>query len=139
MLHACPHYQCANVVWPDLERFAIAYMAHYQYSPGYATLPQDLRDRIITALETGTETQRAIAKRFCVSGSFVEQLWQRWRRRGSSAPQPHAGGKRGVLQDHLERLRTEVEHQPDATLEELRERLAAAQGPQVSSATSCRA
>jgi len=58
-----------------LEQFAIVYMAHCQYSPGYETLLQDRRDRIIQALTTETETPRAIAKRFCVSGSFVETLW----------------------------------------------------------------
>jgi transposase len=100
---------------------------------------QDLRDRIIQALEAGTETQRAIAKRFCVSGSFVEKLWQRWRRSGSSAAKPHAGGRQGALKAHLECLRTEVAKQPDATLAELRDRVAAAQGPRVSSATICRA
>jgi len=100
---------------------------------------QDLRDRIITALEAGTETQHAIAERFCVSGSFVEKLWQRWRRSGSSAAKPHAGGRRGALTDHLERLRTEVAQQPDATLAELRDRVVAAQGPRVSPATICRA
>src|SRR5262245_5177657 len=31
---------------------------------------QDLRDRIIQALEVGTETQRGIAERCCVSRSF---------------------------------------------------------------------
>jgi transposase len=36
---------------------------------------QDLRDRIIQALEAGTETQGAIAARFGVSGALVEQLW----------------------------------------------------------------
>jgi transposase len=100
---------------------------------------QDLRDRIITALEAGTETQRAIAERFCVSGSFVEKLWQRWRRSGSSAPKPHAGGRRGALKDHLELLRTAVAKQPDATLAELRDHVMAAQGPRVSPATICRA
>ena len=100
---------------------------------------QDLRDRIIQALEAETETQRAIAERFCVSGSFVEKLWQRWRRCGSSVAKPHAGGRQGALKDHLEFLRTEVAKQPDATLVELRDRVVAAQGPRVSSATICRA
>ena len=99
---------------------------------------QDLRDRIIQALEAGTETQRAIAERFCVSGSFVEKLWQRWRQSGSRAAKPHAGGRQGALQDHLELLRTEVAKQPDATLAELRDRIVAAQGPRVSPATVCR-
>ena len=38
---------------------------------------QDLRARIIQALEAGPETQRAVAERFWVRGSFVEKLWQR--------------------------------------------------------------
>jgi transposase len=99
---------------------------------------QDLRDRIIQALEAGTATQRRIAERFCVSRSFVEKLWQRWRRSGSSAVKPHAGGRQRHLKDHLELLRTEVAKQPDATLAELRDRVAA-QGPRVRTATLCRA
>jgi transposase len=106
---------------------------------GMKPYSQDLRDRIITALEAGTETQRAIAERFCVSSSFVEKLWQRWRQSGSSAPKPHAGGRQGALKDHLELLRTEVAKQPDATLTELRDRIVAVQGPRVSAATLCRA
>src|SRR5919199_3838232 len=99
---------------------------------------QDLRDRIIQALEAGNASQPAIAERFCVSLSFVEKLWQRFRRSGSSAAQPHAGGRRRARTEHTTLLRREVEHQPDATLEELRERIVAAQGPQVSTATICR-
>jgi transposase len=89
------------------------------------------------ALQAGDASQPAIAARFCVSLSFVEQLWQRFRRSGSSAAKPHAGGRRRALTDPTAPLRREGEHQPDATLEELRERLAA-QGPRVSPATICR-
>ena len=99
---------------------------------------QDLHDRIIHALQAENASQPAIAARFCVSLSFVEKLWQRFRRSGRSAAKPHAGGRRRALTDHTTLLRREVEHQPDATLEELRERIAAAQGPQVSAATICR-
>jgi transposase len=100
---------------------------------------QDLRDRIIQALEAGTATQGGIAARFCVSTAFVEKLWQRWRRSGRSAAKPHAGGRQNALQDHLEFLRSEVAKQPDATLADLRERLIAAPGPRVRPATICRA
>jgi transposase len=100
---------------------------------------QDLRDRIIQALTADDATQHAIATRFCVSLSFVEKLWRQFRRSGSSAAQPHAGGKQRHLKAHSDLLRREVEQQPDATLEELRERIVAAQGPQVSTATICRA
>ena len=99
---------------------------------------QDLRDRIVQALQAGHASQPAIAARFCVSLSFIEKLWQRLRRSGSSAAKPHAGGRRRALTDHTALLRREVERQPDATLEELRERIVAAQGPQVSPATICR-
>jgi transposase len=100
---------------------------------------QDLRGRIINALEAGTETQRAIAERFCVSHSLVEKLGQRGRRSGSSAAKPHAGGRQSSLKAHLELLRAEVAKHPDATLAELRDRVGAAQGPRVSTATICRA
>ena len=100
---------------------------------------QDLRARIMHALQAGNASQPAVAARFCVSLSCVEKLWQRFRRSGSSAAQPHAGGRQRALTDHTALLRREVEPQPDATLEELRERIAGAQGPQVSTATICRA
>ena len=106
---------------------------------GMRPYSQDLRDRIIQALAAGNASQPALAARFCVSLSFVEQLWQRCRRSGSRAAQPHAGGRRRALTEHTTLLRREVEHQPDATLEEWREQVAAAQGPQVSTATICRA
>jgi transposase len=99
---------------------------------------QDLRDRIIDALAAGAASQPAIAARFGVSLSCVEKLWQRFRQSGSSAAQSHAGGRQRALMDHAALLRREVEHPPDATLEELQERIAAAQGPQVSPATICR-
>jgi transposase len=98
---------------------------------------QDLRERLIPALETGDAAQRAIAERFCVSLSSVETLWRRFRRSGSRTTKPHAGGKPRALKDHLELLRHEVADQPDATLEAWRDRVAA-KGPRVSPATICR-
>jgi transposase len=79
-----------------------------------------------------------MAARFCVSLSCVEKLWQRFRRSGRRAAKPHAGGRRRALAAHTARLRREVAHQPDATREARRERIAAAPGPQVSAATLCR-
>lgn len=105
---------------------------------GMKPYSQDLRDRIIRALEAGDASQRAIAERFCVSLSWVEKLWRRVRRSGSGAAKPHAGGKPRALKDHSEARRREVAKQPDATLEELRDRVRAAHGPSVSPATICR-
>jgi transposase len=99
---------------------------------------QDLRERIIDAIETREETQNEVAQRFSVSLSFVEKLLHRWRKSGTYAAHPHAGGQRRHLTDHSETLRGEVDQQPDATLSELRDRVVAANGPSVSPATICR-
>ena len=106
---------------------------------GMKPYSQDLRDRIMQALQAGNASQPAIAARFCVSLSFVEKLWQRFRRSGSSAAHPQAGGRRRARIAHTALLRREVEPHPDATREELQARRAAAHGPQGSAATLCRA
>src|SRR5262249_13886711 len=100
---------------------------------------QDLRDRIIQAREAGTETQRAMAERLWVRGSFVEPLGQRWRQRGSRAVQPPAGGRQSALTAPLELLRRAMATHPDATRAAGRDRIVAAPGPRGSPATSCRA
>jgi transposase len=99
---------------------------------------QDLRERIIDAIETKEATQHEVAQRFSVSLSFVEKLLHRWRTSGTYTAQPHAGGQRRHLTDHAETLRREVDQQPDVTLSELRDRVVAAKGPRVSPATICR-
>ena len=54
---------------------------------------QDLRERIIAALEANEQSQPEIAERFGVSVSTVEKLWKRWRSTGQCAALPHAGGR----------------------------------------------
>ena len=98
---------------------------------------QDLRERIIRALGAGRETQPEIAARFSVSLSFVEKLWPRWRTSGSCAAHPHAGGRRRSLQASEALIRREVATQPDVTLSELCERVAAQGAPAVSPRTMC--
>jgi transposase len=85
---------------------------------------EDLRQRILETVERGEGSLRQIARRFLVSLSFVTRLLQLHRSTGSLQPRPHGGGNPAKLgpQD-LERLRELVEQQPDATLEELRQRL----------------
>jgi transposase len=87
---------------------------------------QDLRQRILETVERGEGSLRQIARRFLVSLSFVTRLLQLHRSTGSLRPRPHGGGNPAKLgpQD-LERLRELVRQQPDATLEELRQRLGA--------------
>ena len=98
---------------------------------------QDLRERIIRALEAGQETQPEIAARFSVSLSFVEKLWLRWRTAGTCAARPHAGGRQRSLQAAEALIRREVADQPDVTLAELCERAAAQGAPAVSLKTMC--
>jgi transposase len=85
---------------------------------------QDLRQRILETVERGEGSLRQIARRSLVSLSFVTRLLQLHRSTGSLQPRPHGGGNPAKLgpQD-LERLRELVRQQPDATLEELRQRL----------------
>jgi len=54
---------------------------------------QDLREKIIAALETGIDSQSEVAATFGVSLSFVEKLWRKWRKIGNCDALPHAGGR----------------------------------------------
>src|SRR3954471_11760835 len=87
---------------------------------------QDLRKRILETVQRGDGSLRQIARRFLVSVSFVTRLLRLHRGTGSLEPKPHGGGNPAVLgPEDLERLRALIRQQPDATLEELRQRLGA--------------
>src|SRR5258705_12638191 len=87
---------------------------------------QDLRKRILETVQRGDGSLRQIASRFLVSVSFVTRLLRLHRGTGSLEPKPHGGGNPAVLgPEDLERLRELIRQQPDATLEELRQRLGA--------------
>ena len=98
---------------------------------------QDIRERIVHALESQEQSQVEVARRFDVSVSFVEKLWRRWRTTGSCAALPHAGGRRLSLEGHRDTIRREVIKQPDITLEELCERVVEAGGVKVTLKTMC--
>src|SRR3954447_3711173 len=85
---------------------------------------QDLRKRILETVERGEGSLRQIARRFLVSVSFVTRLLRTHRDTGSLEPKPHGGGNPAVLTpEDLERLRALIRQQPDATLQECRQRL----------------
>src|SRR5262249_18221077 len=85
---------------------------------------QDLRQRILDTIRRGDGSVRQIARRFLVSVAFVTRLLQPHRSTGSLEPRPHGGGNPAVLgSEELERLRELIRQQPDATLEECRQRL----------------
>ena len=98
---------------------------------------QDLREKIVRALEAQEETQEEIAERFSVSTSFVVKLWRRWRETGSAAALPHSGGRRRSLQAAEAVIRRELDRQPDLTLAELCEAVGASGGASVSAKTMC--
>lgn len=84
----------------------------------------DLRERIVAAIDRGEHALRQIAHLFSVNRSFVVRLLQRRRATGSVQPKPHGGGPTPKLDAAaVRRLRALVRKQPDATLTELRDRL----------------
>jgi transposase len=84
----------------------------------------DLRERIVAAVEQGEHSIRQIARLFSVSLSCIVRLLQHKRRTGSVQPKPHAGVPPRKLDAAAEaRLLELVRAQPDATLAELRDRL----------------
>src|SRR3954465_13433433 len=87
-------------------------------------ISRDLRERILDTVKRGDGSLRQIAGRFLVSVSFITRLLQLHRSTGSLEPRPHGGGNPAVLgPEELEQLRELVRQQPDARLDELRQRL----------------
>jgi transposase len=80
----------------------------------------DLREKVVTAYESGAGTQKEIAARFCVSLPWLKQLLRQKRISGSLSPKPHGGGRRAVYDGkRLDALKKALSEKPDATLEEL--------------------
>src|SRR3954463_14149008 len=87
-------------------------------------LSNDLRKRILQAVDNREGSRRKLAVRFKVNTSTITKLLQLRRETGSSEPRPHRGGVAPTLDgDALERLRALVEETPDATLEALRQKM----------------
>jgi transposase len=85
----------------------------------------DLRQKIIDAYNS-EGSFRNIAKRFCVSRSFVQKLVGRYRDTGLVSALPHGGGQKSKLNSlQIKVLRQIVIDNNDATLEELCELLSA--------------
>jgi transposase len=84
-----------------------------------APLSQDLRRRIVHAVESGSSA-RAAAARFEVSPSTAIKLVRRVRQTGSPAPAQVGGHRRPVLEPHADLIRSLVEGRSRITLAELR-------------------
>ena len=94
---------------------------------------QDLRERLIAAVEVGAQSRPELAETFAVSESTIDKWVKRWRDTGSVAALPFAGGRRRALKACATDIRAEVKRQPDVTLGELCERVAAQTGVTASS------
>ena len=88
---------------------------------------QDLRERVVRAVETGASCHEAAAA-FEVSPSSAIRWVARWRQTGSPAAKP-MGGKRSPLDVHKPWLLELIAAEPDLTLEEIRVRLRHARDP----------
>ncbi len=87
-------------------------------------LSNDLRQRILDAIDRREGSRRQLAVRFSVNLSTITRLLKLRSQTGGFDPRPHAGGIEPTLdQERLERLRKLVEQTPDATLEQHRQSL----------------
>src|SRR3954453_1067145 len=87
-------------------------------------LSNDLRRRILDAVDNKEGSRRKLAARFKVNTSTITKLLRLRRQTGSSEPRPHAGGVPPTLDGAaLERLRRLVEETSDATLEALPQKM----------------
>jgi putative transposase len=100
---------------------------------------QDLRERVVKAIQRGDRSQAQVAQDFAVSLSFVEELWRRYRETGRCAIKAWHHGPRAKLADQEAALRAAVAAQPDATLADLCEQVPAADGSRVSESALSRA
>lgn len=103
-------------------------------------LPLEIRNRIIRAWQAGESTWQEIANQYGVSLASVNRLIRRYRQTGSTAPNPHAGGRRRLIDEAgLTLIRQLVEQEPRRTLEELVDRYHAVSGVRPSITTMHRA
>ena len=83
----------------------------------------DLRERIISAVESGQYNQVEVSEQYQVSLSFVEKLCRQQRVTGDITPKRYTPGRKRVLEPYNAWICTSVNEQPDITLDELCERL----------------
>lgn len=82
----------------------------------------DLRERVLTAVDAGKETQEQIAERFLVSSRWIRKLIARRAQTGEIGPKPNPGGRKLLIQgEAVQTLRDAIAKNPDAPLHEVRE------------------
>jgi transposase len=84
----------------------------------------DLRQKILSAWQNKENSQRALAKRFKVSLSFVRDFLRRYRETDEIAAKPQGGDRRSKIKGKDEELVKEIiEAQNDIYLREIKEKL----------------
>lgn len=90
-----------------------------------APLGNDLRERIVSAVQEGAST-REVADIYEVAPSTVVKVHQCWRVTGAVGARPMGGDRRSQnLEAHGDVIMEIVRAQPDLTLDEICEKLAA--------------
>jgi putative transposase len=89
---------------------------------------QDLRDRVIDAVEQEEMSCRAAAQWFGVSESAAIRWLRRFRGSGARGPVGTGGHRPSVLKPHRDLVESVLAETPDMTLEALGRRLAAEHG-----------
>ena len=85
---------------------------------------KDLRERVVAMVEDG-ESRREAARLLNLAASTTVRWLDRWTRTGSVAADVRTGHNRSPLKAHETWLLELVAKEPDLTLEEIRDRLAA--------------
>lgn len=98
---------------------------------------QDLREKIVTAVESGQSSVRKTAQRFSVSPGLVQKLVSQKRTQGHLQPRQQ-GGSTSPLQPYYSQLQQLVAQKPDATIREYCELMGEATGVWLSQSAMCR-
>jgi putative transposase len=88
-----------------------------------APLSNDLRDRVVGAIEAG-ESCRSVAARFGVAVSSAVKWSQRYRATGSVAPGKMGGHRKRMLEPHRAFIVERINQTPHLTLHGLKDELA---------------
>lgn len=101
--------------------------------------PQELRVRVVAAVEQGEHSIPEVASLFNVGVTFVKKMWRLYRNGEDLAPRHGGGSTPSLKEPEHELLREQVGKQPDVSLEELQAVLLKEQKVSVSKTTVCRA
>lgn len=100
-----------------------------------APLSQDLRRRLIAAVEAG-QSRRSVARRFGVAASTAIKLVDLWRREGHMDPKPMGGDRHSHrMEAHAEEILGLIDKTPDITIAEIMAHLEATHGLKVAQST----